>query len=82
MKSNFAALWLPFGFAVALSAISLVTFAATAGSSAWVPAFVAFMPMVFFLGVQTHTRSRAQIVSLEGRVRQLESSQSAGAKST
>jgi hypothetical protein len=73
MKSNFAALWLPFAFAVGLSVISLVTYAVTAGSSAWVPAFVAFFPMVFFLGAQTHSRSGAQIQTLESRIRQLES---------
>jgi hypothetical protein len=72
MKSNFAASWMPFGFAVALSAISLVTYSVTAGSSAWVPAFIAFLPMVFFMGAQSHTRSRAQIDLLAGRVRQLE----------
>jgi hypothetical protein len=81
MKSNFAALWAPFGFAVALSAISLVTFSATAGSSAWVPAFVAFLPMVFYMGIQTHTRSRAQVELLEGRVRELETRLASGARS-
>lgn len=80
MKPNFAALWMPFAFAVALSAISLVTFAVTAGSSAWVPAFVAFLPMVFFLGTQTHTRARAEIELLETRIRQLESRPATGAR--
>jgi hypothetical protein len=64
--------WVPFGFSVALSAISLVTYAVTGGSGAWIPAFVSFLPMAFFLAVASQHRARAQVEALETRVRDLE----------
>ncbi len=72
MKQNSHSSWLPFGFSVALCVISLVTYAATGGSGAWIPAFVSFLPLAFYLGVVSQNRADAEVVALEIRIRQLE----------
>jgi hypothetical protein len=61
MKPNRLSPWLPFGFSVVLSGISLVAYSGTGGSGGWIPAFLAF----------TH-QERAHIEALETRIRQLE----------
>nr|CAA9288835.1 hypothetical protein AVDCRST_MAG63-4184 [uncultured Armatimonadetes bacterium] len=72
MKLTPIAVWLPFAFAVALSAISLVTWSALPNSGAWIPAFICFLPMTFFFAANAHLQTRAYAQALEARVRQME----------
>jgi hypothetical protein len=62
--------WVPFGFAAALSVICAVTHVATAGSSAWVPAFLGFLPMAFLYSGFAQSATRRRIAALEAQLQQ------------
>jgi hypothetical protein len=62
--------WVPFGFCVALSVICAVTHSATAGSSAWVPAFLAFLPMAFLYTGFAQSATRKRVAALEAQLRE------------
>jgi len=60
--------WLPFLFTAALSGICMVTHVVTAGSGAWVPAFLCFLPMSFLFSGFAQSRSHQRIAALEGQL--------------
>ncbi|MGL4551797.1 MAG: hypothetical protein ACRC33_11470 [Gemmataceae bacterium] len=72
MKSTPLTLWMPFGFALMLSAIVMGTFFATGSYEAGFPAFFCFLPLVTFFGIGSHARSQRQIQDLEARIERLE----------
>lgn len=65
--------WLPSLFCAALSGICLVTYSVTAGSVAWVPAFLCFPPMAFLFSAFAHRTTRQRVTDLEAKLRQVES---------
>lgn len=79
MKQKPASVWLPFGFAAALSAISLIVMAIGAsvagGSHGGLITLAAFLPMAFFFSAVSHRQTREHVAALEERVRQLETGQ-------
>lgn len=68
MKSSKREVWLPFLFTVALSGICIVTHALTAGSAAWVPTFLCFLPMAFLFSGFAQNRSQKRIEALEAQL--------------
>jgi hypothetical protein len=63
--------WAPFAFSAALSVIALVTYIATGLSGAWIPPFLCFLPMTFWLAAASARKTREQIKVLEARIREL-----------
>ena len=64
--------WTPVAFSAGLSVISVVTYVASGLSGAWIPVFLCFLPMTFWLAAASHRQTREHIKELEARIEQLE----------
>jgi hypothetical protein len=69
--------WTPVAFSAALSVITMVTYVATRLSDAWIPTFVCFLPMTFWLAAASHRQTREHMKVLEARIQQLEADKAA-----
>jgi hypothetical protein len=68
MNATTRDVWVPFGFCLALSVVCVVTHVATAGSAAWVHAFLCFLPMAFLFSAVSNYKTCQRVKALEVRL--------------